>query len=375
MDFDLSPAQQAVEELATRILADRSTPESLRTLETGGSGPTDDRLWAALADAGLLSLVVPESCGGAGLGLVELSLVLREVGRRTAAVPAFGCLALGGLPVARFGTTRQQEAWLPGVAAGTTVLTGALIEPLGDPRHPGVRARPDGSGWRLQGTRTNVPAGTLADAVLVPAATDAGPAVFVVPVDRAGLSVTPQATTTGSPEALVALDDVTVDRGDALGSIEDGAAVLGGMVELATVASCAVMAGVAAEAVRLTGAYTVERHQFGRPLAGFQAVTQRAGDAWVDAQAVELTMLQAAWRLDAGLPADREVAVAKFFAAEAGQRVVHSAVHLHGGMGVDRDYPLHRYFLLAKQHELFLGGSTRQLLRLGALLAAEGPTR
>jgi alkylation response protein AidB-like acyl-CoA dehydrogenase len=135
------------------------------------------------------------------------------------------------------------------------------------------------------------------------------------------------------------------------------------------------MSGVAAEAVRITGEYTVSREQFGRPIATFQAVGQRAADAYVDAQAIRLTMLQAAWRLAAGFPADREVAIAKYWAAAGGQRVVHAAQHLHGGMGVDRDYPLHRYFLLAKQLELTLGGATRQLADLGRMLADQGATR
>ena len=135
------------------------------------------------------------------------------------------------------------------------------------------------------------------------------------------------------------------------------------------------MAGLAAEAVRITGEYTTSREQFGRPIATFQAVGQRAADAYVDAQAIRLTMLQAAWRLANDAPADREVAVAKYYASLGGHRVVHAAAHLHGGMGVDRDYPLHRYFLLAKQLELTLGGASRQLVALGGILAAEGSQR
>lgn len=372
MDFDLTQEQLAVRELSAQLLGDLSTPESLRSVELDSPDRFDRRLWTAMADAGLLSLVVPEEQGGAGLGLVELCLLLREVGRRTAAVPALATLALAALPVARLGTPAQRAALLPGVADGSSILTAALVDPLGDPLRPDVVATRTAGGWRLDGRRTNVPAGTVAEVVLVPARVDEETIVVAVRVDQPGVTRTPQATTTGAPEALIELDGVLVDEGDRLGDAPD---VLEQLVEMASVASCAVMAGVAAEAVRLTGAYTTEREQFGRPIASFQAVTQRAADAWVDAQSIELTMLQAAWRIDAGLAADREVAVAKFFAAEAGQRVVHAAQHLHGGMGVDRDYPLHRYFLWAKQHELFLGGASRQLLRLGASLAADGPVR
>ena len=135
------------------------------------------------------------------------------------------------------------------------------------------------------------------------------------------------------------------------------------------------MVGVCQEAVRLTAEYTKTRQQFDKPIASFQAVGQRAADAYIDAEAVRLTARQAAWRLDAGMPAAKEIAVAKFWAADGGQRVVHAAQHLHGGIGVDRDYPLHRCFLSAKQIELTLGGATSQLRRLGAMLAADQSIR
>jgi alkylation response protein AidB-like acyl-CoA dehydrogenase len=147
--------------------------------------------------------------------------------------------------------------------------------------------------------------------------------------------------------------------------------VVAWIVERATAAVCATMAGVAETAVRMTAEYTKTREQFDRLIATFQAVGQRAADAYIDAEAIRLTAWQAAWRLDTGLPAAAEVAVAKFWAADGGQRVVHAAQHLHGGVGVDRDYPLHRYFLWAKHLELTLGGATAQLLNLGSLLAHE----
>ena len=379
MDFDLTEEQTAVEELARTLLADRSTPERLRALERGGDGVTggdrtdrfDRTLWAEMANTGLLGLFAPDDLGGAGLGVVEACIALREVGRRTAAVPALAVLALGALPVARWGNEEQRAALLPGIGDGSLIVTATLSEPTGDPRLPSVTAERSGDGWLLNGVRSNVPAGTVADRVLVPASDGNRIVVAVVTLDAPGVTVERQATTTGVPEALLTLDGVVVGDDDVLGAPDgDGAAVLAWMVEVASVAACAEMAGLCAEAVAITGRYTTEREQFGRPIASFQAVTQRAGDAYVDAQAVELTMSQAAWRISAGLPASREVAIAKYWAAAGGQRVVHAAQHLHGGMGVDRDYPLHRYFLRAKQLELFLGGATRQLQQLGRRLAA-----
>jgi alkylation response protein AidB-like acyl-CoA dehydrogenase len=378
MDFDLTDEQQATIDVAAKLLGDKATPDAIRAVEHADDLRFDRALWSAMADAGLLGIAVPAEHGGAGLGVLELCLVLEEVGRRTAPVPALAALALGGLPVARWGTAEQQAALLPGLVAGTTVLTAALVEPLGDPARPTTTtARPDETdgGWVLDGVRTNVPAGLVADTIIVPATTDSGAvALFLVPADAPGIERERQDTTTGTPEARVRLDGVRLDASAQLGPSDDGTA-LRWTLEHATAATCAVMAGLTAEAVRITGEYTTGREQFGRPIATFQAVGQRAADAYVDAHAVRLTMLQAAWRLGAGMPADREVAVAKYWAAAGGQRVVHAASHLHGGVGVDRDYPLHRYFLLAKQLELSLGGASRQLLRLGGILAAEGAQR
>ena len=156
-----------------------------------------------------------------------------------------------------------------------------------------------------------------------------------------------------------------------LGSLEEGAAIVDWLVQRSTAAIALAQAGAVESAMALVAEYTKTREQFGKPIATFQAVGQRAADAYVDTEAIRLTAWQAAWRLDEGLPADKEVAIAKFWAADGGQRVVHAAVHLHGGVGVDRDYPLHRYFLMTKHLELTLGGATEQLLRLGATLAAE----
>ncbi len=160
----------------------------------------------------------------------------------------------------------------------------------------------------------------------------------------------------GQREARLELNGATVAAGDVLGDPHSGAEIVNSLVERATAATCVVAAGVCQQALEMTAICTKTREQFDRPIASFQAVGQRAADAYIDAEAVRLTAWQAAWRLDAGLPASAEVAVDKFWAADGGQRVVHAAQHLHGGIGVDRDYPLHRYFQWAKHLELTLGG-------------------
>ena len=196
-------------------------------------------------------------------------------------------------------------------------------------------------------------------------------AVFIVETSAPGVGRERQIANTGQPEAVLTLSAVRLGAGALLGSVEDGSAVIEWLVLRSTAALALAQAGAAAASLALVAEYTKTREQFGKPIATFQAVGQRAADAYVDTEAIRLTAWQAAWRIDQGLPADKEVAIAKFWAADGGQRVVHAAVHLHGGVGVDREYPLHRYFLMTKHIELTLGGATEQLLQLGATLAAE----
>jgi alkylation response protein AidB-like acyl-CoA dehydrogenase len=127
--------------------------------------------------------------------------------------------------------------------------------------------------------------------------------------------------------------------------------------------------GIAGRALKTTATYTSSRQQFERPIATFQAVAQRAADAFIDVESIRVTTWRAAWRLAEKLPAGEAVAIAKLFAAEAGHRVVYAAQHLHGGMGFDVEYPLYRYYLRSKQIELTLGSASVHLARLGRDLA------
>jgi acyl-CoA dehydrogenase len=146
--------------------------------------------------------------------------------------------------------------------------------------------------------------------------------------------------------------------------------VAGWLAARATVGHCAAQAGVVERALELTAEYARTRVQFGRPIGAFQAVAQRLAEAYIDAEAVRLTLWQAVWALDSDASsAGLAVATAKFWAAEAGHRVAHTAVHVHGGMGIDVTYPVHRYFVAAKRNEFALGGATAQLRRIGGALA------
>src|SRR4051812_13514322 len=330
MDFALTEEQDELRKLAAELFDDHCTPEALMANERSENPGFDQKLWSKLADAGLLGIAISEDHGGLGLTFFELSLLLEEAGRTVAPVPAYS-LALGALALARHGTSEQQAAWLPEVARGDKIVTGAYAEPLGEPSRPATTAKREGAAWVLDGVKTCIPAGTYADAIVVSASTDDGAALFLVDPSAAGVTRETQETISYLPEAELTLDSVRVGD-DARVGPADGSA-LADMLPLATAAACAIQVGVITTAVKLTGEYVKTREQFGRPIALFQAVGQRAADAFIDTSATKLTTLHARWRLGAGLPADKEVAVAKYFASEAGPRGGPAAAPPHRGRG------------------------------------------
>ncbi|MCU1353986.1 MAG: acyl-CoA dehydrogenase, partial [Acidimicrobiales bacterium] len=237
------------------------------------------------------------------------------------------------------------------------------------PARPATTAVATDGGWRLDGEKRFVPAAHLAGRILVPAATDGATTVFLVDPSAAGVSVERNTSTNLEPLGTVRLDGVEVGADAVLGGVGEGDRIVSWIFDRAIAALCATQGGVCDAATRLTAKYTSERRQFGSPIATFQAVAQRAADAYIDTEAIRLTAQQAAWRLAEGLDAAEALSIAKVWAAQGGQRVVHAAQHLHGGIGVDRDYPVHRYFRWAKQLEMSLGGSAAHLARLGDLIA------
>ena len=279
---------------------------------------SSDTPWADLVKAG----VVPEHPDE--FGVLEQCAVLVELGRAVSSVPYLPTMVASSA-LARFGTPPK-----PG-----TVLSVALVD---DP----------------SGAKTTVPFAATADAFLVAS----GSEVFLV--DAADLDITPQEVVDGSEAGWF--------------EFSGGGTLVPGLTPewLATrytLGLCAFQLGVTERALELTAEYARTRVQFDRPIGSFQAVAQRLADAYIDVAAIRLTLWQAAWRLSEGLDADAEVATAKFWAADAGHRVAHTAVHVHGGTGIDMSHEVHRYFTAAKRAEFELGGATAQLLKLSAALA------
>lgn len=366
MDFNFSADQDALRELVRKILSDHCTDDRLKQLRAADQW-WDKQAWDALAQASVFGLAVPENYGGSGLGLMELGIVCEEVGRAVAPVPLIPSMVLGGLALAQFGSDAQKQRLLPGVAAGTTILTAALVELGGNEAwEPLTTARAVESQWRLDGVKVCVPAADVAQCVLVPARTDRGVGVFLVDPKAPGVTLERQVLTNGEPHARLTLRDAAAE---VLAAPAPDAAAVRWIAERATIAYCALQIGVTEAALRMTAAYTTERKQFDRAIATFQAVQQRAADAFIDLECIRASTWEAIYLLAHNADAAEAVRLAKFWASEAGQRAVVASQHLHGGIGVDVDYPLHRYFWWSKYVELLFGSGSEQLAKIGAQLA------
>jgi alkylation response protein AidB-like acyl-CoA dehydrogenase len=371
MNFDWNEQQTAVSELAGKILGAEVSEASLREVEKAGTF-FHARAWQKLAEAGLLGVAIEDAHGGMAGGVLDLCALMVQVGRHVAPVPAFACLALGALPVQKFGNEAQKARLLPGVSAGTTFLSGAWAEGAhGSLAQTTTSAEPAGDGFRLRGAKDCVALADRAERIVVSARQADRVGLFLVDPGAEGVKLTRGVATHGEALFHVELDGVLVRKDDVLVAPEDtrARAALAFVEQAATACATAISVGVATRALEITAKYTVERKQFGVPIGSFQAVRQRAADAYIDVAAMRLTMMQAAYLVDAGHDAALAAQVAKHQACEGGYRVTYAAQHLHGGMGYDTDYPLHRYYLWAKALELTLGTAPESLARIGRALA------
>ncbi|GGO72733.1 acyl-CoA dehydrogenase family protein [Nonomuraea cavernae] len=431
MDFTLDEELEEVRALAREILTDRATTDRVRAAESSETH-LDEELWSELGKAGLLGIAAPEEAGGAGLGLAALCVLLEEQGRFVAPVPLWPA-AVAALAIAGHGTPAQRATLLPGVVDGTSRLTLALEEfGPADPAHPACAAHrqaagrdesarddagrnaagrdgagrdgagrdgagrdgagrdgagrdgagrdgagrdssardgdgvPDGDGWRLTGTKAVVPSPFGASHVLVSAATEHGPGLFLVESGAEGVVWERAETTTHDLAGNLTL---TGAPAQAVGTPGGGAVAW--TLEHAAVALAALQLGVTQGALRHAVTYLTERRQFGRPLGGFQAVQHQLADCYIDIDALRVCLWQAVTALEEG-PAPAAVLVAKWWAGDAGLTVAHRVQHVHGGIGVDVEYPVHRHFLWARQIAGTLGGPSADLARLGGVLAT-GP--
>lgn len=334
MDFDLTATQQAVADVVTSVFE--------RELS-----------WDALVNGGVTALAVPERLGGDGVGLPEVATVLTEIGRHGAITPALATLGLGVLPLLDLASDEQQDRFLAGVAKGG-VLTAALNEPgTALPDRPSTTF----AGGRLSGTKVGVGYAGQADWIIV----TADSAVVVVSPKANGVEVVQTPTSNDSEEFTVTFADVAVEDSDVLAG-----ATASRVNQLVLAAIGAYADGLVAGALRLTADYVANRKQFGKPLSTFQTVAAQLAEVYIASRTIDLVAKSVAWRLSEGRDADDDLDVLGYWITSQAPPVMQLCHHLHGGMGMDITYPMHRYYSTIKDLSRLLGGSSHRLDLVGA---------
>jgi alkylation response protein AidB-like acyl-CoA dehydrogenase len=334
MDFTPTEEQDAVRGLASSLFATATHPGL-------GVDGFDTALWSKLLEGGLLGLSVAVDLGGGGLPLAVAAVVAQECGKAAGRVPV--------VPVLSALSVLEDPNLIGSVLSGAAIVVPALSA---DGWTAGVLE----SGGALKGTQLAVAWAAEATHVVVAA----GGALYLVDLSDAGVTREAEVVSSLEPHASLTFDGVV---GTPLGASVEQA------LTTQTLLLCSYGVGVAETSLQLAAKHVTTREQFGKPLATFQTITYQIADCWIDVEAMRLTAQQAIWRLDSGLPAAEQTAIAAFWGADALQRVVSKAVHLHGGLGVDVSYELHKWFLVGKVVELSLGGAQRQLEQLGELIA------
>jgi len=371
VNFTISEEQQSAQQLAQQILSDFTDVDNLKVIEQQQEN-FDIGLWQALAKAGLLGLDIAEDQGGTGLGFYSLTTLCEEVGRTVAPVPVIPVLVSAAGTLRRFASDTQKDQWLPGIASGATLISAALEEYNNDdPTTPSCSAQKVEGGYSISGTKICVSQAPSAARILLSAQTNEGIVVALVDPRAAGVTLNAQIVTTGETRHELVMAKVQVPTEDIVAIGSEALAAMD-WAHLATRTALAAMAvGLCDKMMRITGQYTSEREQFGRPIATFQAVSHRVADCYIDVECLRLVTQQAASLINEGHPARDAVQIAKIWCGNVTHRVSQASQHCHGGTGVDRDYPLFRYCQWARQIELTSGSSAQLTGELGQTICAE----
>ena len=368
MDFSYSEEQREVKALAEKILGDQTENEHLRSIDEQDDR-FDDKLWNDLAEAGLLGVAIDEAYGGMGFGFETLCLLAEEVGRTVAPTPVVPVLVSAASSLQKFADSAVCERYLPKVASGESLITAALVEPGNENMFaPTCNADCIDEQWQLSGSKHCVQFAHRAEAILVTAATGEGLGVFLLDSKGKGVTLNRQEVTAGEPQFEMTLENA---HAEVIAQGAQAEAMTKWMYEATVAANSAMATGLCDKMMRMTASYASERQQFGVPIATFQAVGHQQADSFIDVECLRLVSQQAISLLDQGLDASEAVLVAKVWTGDVCHRVSQTSQQCHGGIGVDRDYPLFRYCLWARQIELSCGSSAETLSRLGETIAAD----
>ncbi|HUO62850.1 MAG TPA: acyl-CoA dehydrogenase family protein [Terriglobales bacterium] len=377
MNFGFNEEQELLRSTARKFFDNECASETVRKLMEGPEGMTRE-LWKKLAEQGWLGLIVPDEHGGMGLGIVDLVVLMEEMGRAVVPGPFFSTVLLGGLAILEGGTDAQKKAWLPRLASGEARAALAWMEPSADLGARGItlQAAAKGGGHTLNGTKLFVQDAHTADVIVVAARTatgktsEEGISLFLVPKGSAGLTVTLLPTMDQTRKLCeVAFKDVAVGPEALMGQAGSGWAPLARVIDKATVGLCAEMCGGAQKVLDMTVEYAKIRQAFGRPIGSYQGVKHKAADMLVDVENSKSITYYAAWAMDEGVAeGPLAVSMAKAYVSDAYRRVAGAGIQLHGGIGFTWEHDLHLYFKRAKGSEFTFGDATWHRERVAQLV-------
>lgn len=372
MDFNLNVTQKMLRQSAREFLGKEYPDEALRRADADDDEAAAG-LWDSMAGLGWMALAVPEVYGGIG-DFMDLTIILEEMGRAGLVSPYFATVVLGGAALVEGGSGVQKQQLLPKVTEGRFKMTLAVAEAAAryEPESVALEAEPGGGGYTLNGVKRFVPYAGEADCIVCAARTDAEAppqdiSLLLVDAETEGITCRRLETAAGDRQYDVTFEDVKVPRRNLLGRAEKGGPALEKILAKAAVARCAEMLGAAERALEMTLEYAKERKTFGHPIGAYQSIQHRCADMLMDIEASRLVTWQAAWRLNEGLPAAREAAIAKAWVGPACRRVVTSAHQVHGAIGFTEDHVLHRFTRRIRAGEFSYGGADFHLEKLAEM--------
>jgi alkylation response protein AidB-like acyl-CoA dehydrogenase len=373
LDFALNEQQEMMQTLARDFLTSEYSDKVLRAMVKDEKGYTGE-LWEKMVETNLTGLSIPEEYGGVG-DFIDLTLVLEEMGRVCFISPFFTAVVLGAAAIAAAGSNEQKKQYLPAIVEGKSVVTLAVTELDGKYTADAVRmkAEPWGTDYVISGTKLFVPDAGVADRIIVAARTGGagrpqdGITLFIVDVNLPGVTINPLITISGDKQCGINFNSVKVSGEDVLGEVDNSWSYLETVLRRASVARCAEMVGLAQQALNMTLDYAKERIAFGHPIGAFQSIQHRCADMLMDVEGSRFATYQAAWRINEGLPAAREAAIAKAWVGQACRRVMNSAHQIHGAIGFTEDHILHFYTKKARADEFSFGDVDHHLATLAAL--------
>jgi len=372
MDLGLNEAQQMLKNSAQEFLEAECPDTYVREMEEDENGYTTE-MWQKLAEQGWLGLIIPEKYGGVELEFQDLTILLEEMGRFMLPGPYFSNVVLGGMSIMDSGTEEQKQEYLPRIAEGQIIVTLALNEPSGrwDPEGIELTATETGGKYTLNGTKLFVPNAHISDYIVVVARTGDGEddiSLFILPSQSNGVNQTLLKTIASDRQSEVTFDNVELPASSLLGEKNRGWQTIEKVLKWGAIGKCAEMSGGGQSVLDMTVEYAKQRTQFGRPIGTFQAIQHHCANMATDVEGAKFITYQAAWMLSEGLPADREVAMAKAWVSDAYKRVCALGHQSHGAIGFTKEHNMQLYSRRAKAAELAFGDSDLHLDKVAEII-------